>query len=42
MVDLEEVELDEALDLNAAEDKTLQQNACRNMRRKTMVRMSTK
>jgi hypothetical protein len=41
-VDFEEAEFDEALDLNAAEDKVLQQNACHNMRRKTMVRISTK
>jgi hypothetical protein len=30
------------LDLNSAEDKIVEQNACHNMRRKAMVRMSTK
>jgi hypothetical protein len=41
-VGLEEAELDEVLDRNAEEDKILQQNACHNMRRKMMVRTSTK
>jgi hypothetical protein len=41
-VDLEEAELEELLHLNSAEDKMLQQSACRNMRRKMMVLMSTK
>jgi hypothetical protein len=42
-VDSEDSEMDEALELDSAEDKMpLQQNACRNMRRKMMVPMSTK
>jgi hypothetical protein len=41
-VDSEEVELNKALDLNPAEDKMLQQNACHNVRKKMMVRMNTK
>jgi hypothetical protein len=35
--DLEDAEIEEALELNSAEDKMLHQNECRNMRRKTVV-----
>jgi predicted phosphoribosyltransferase len=38
--DLEDAEIEEALELNSAEDKMLHQNECRNMRRKTVVLVS--
>jgi predicted phosphoribosyltransferase len=38
--DLEDAEIEEASELNSAEDKMLHQNECRNMRRKTVVLVS--
>jgi hypothetical protein len=38
--DLEDAEIEEALELNSAEDKMLHQNVCRNVRRKTVVLVS--